>query len=90
MKADTDDIGGQCAAYITISVDKTTVVTSYKKEDAVNCNYKLCDKYITRADYIGDLGVFLDSKPFSSPCRPNRMYLQCFYELQGWVFHIKR
>jgi hypothetical protein len=82
MKSDPDATDGWYAAYITISVDKTTVVASYKKEYAVNCNYKSCNKYITRTDCIGDLGVILDSKPFSSPCRLNTMYLQCFYELQ--------
>jgi hypothetical protein len=64
MKSATDAIDSWCVTYITISVDKTTEVTSYKKEYAVNCNYKLCDKYITRTDCIGDLEVFLDSKHF--------------------------
>jgi hypothetical protein len=52
---------------MTLSFNKSRVITFTRKTYALNCKYKLCEKYVTRIEYVRDLGVglLLDSKlPF--------------------------
>jgi len=52
---------------MTLSSNKTRVITSTRKTYALNYKYKLCEKYVTRTEYVRGLGVglLLDSKlPF--------------------------
>jgi hypothetical protein len=52
---------------MTLSSNKTRVITSTRKTYALNCKYKLCEKYVTHTEYVRGLGVglLLDSKlPF--------------------------
>jgi hypothetical protein len=69
LQSDTDSIRGCCAAKcMKHNTDKTRVITFTRKTNAINYNYKLCDKCITRTDSIKDLGILLNSKLFSLSC----------------------
>ena len=53
LQSDIDSILGWCAANrMKLNIDKTRVITFTRKSNSINYNYKLCDKYTTRTQYI--------------------------------------
>ena len=47
---------------MNLNISKTRAISFSRKTNTVRLKYKFGDSYITRADCIKDLGVFIDSK----------------------------
>jgi hypothetical protein len=63
LQLDTDSIQRWCTANVMkLNISKTRAITFSRTTNTLLLKYKLGASYITRTDFIKDLGVFIDSK----------------------------
>jgi hypothetical protein len=62
LQLDIDSIRWCTANLMNLNISKTRAITLSRETNTPLLKYKLGDSYITRTDYIKDLGVFIDSK----------------------------
>jgi hypothetical protein len=50
------------ANLMTLNISKTRAITTSRNTITLFCKYKLRDSYITRTDFVKDLGILIDFK----------------------------